>query len=162
MIALSKLLTLDIIKNLAKANLLKLTVNGISMCPLIQPGDIVSIATSESYETPDILLYPYKNEGLLLHRLLKVNNRLFCKGDNAFRLEDICAEDVIGKVVELQRNGEKIYLPAIDRRAIALSLQISEDFHKGRYDKNLAMQQKSYQLFAAYLRKLSHEENDKK
>lgn len=162
MIILNEILTQDIIRRLAKANVLNLTVSGISMLPLIQPGDIVSIATSENYEAPDILLYPYKNEGLLLHRLLKVNNRLFCKGDNAFRLEDICAEDVIGKVVELQRNGKRIHLPAIDRQAIALSLQISEDFHKGRYDKNLAMQQKSYQLFASYLRNLSHEENDKK
>ena len=80
---LNDILTPDILRKLAKVNILKFTVRGISMCPLIQPDDIVEIAASEKYEPPDILLYPYKEEGLLLHRLIKVDERLFCKGDNA-------------------------------------------------------------------------------
>ena len=57
---LNDILTPDILRKLAKVNILKFTVRGISMCPLIQPDDIVEI------EPPDILLYPYKEEGLYL------------------------------------------------------------------------------------------------
>ena len=103
---LNDILTPDILRKLAKVNILKFTVRGISMCPLIQPDDIVEIAASEKYEPPDILLYPYKEEGLLLHRLIKVDERLFCKGDNAFRLEDICQKEVIGRLL-VYREMEK-------------------------------------------------------
>lgn len=124
MITLNKILTPQIIREIVKVNTLRLTVNGISMCPLILPGDIVVISASKEYKPSDILLYPYKNEGLLLHRLLKVNERLFCKGDNAFRMEDISIDDVIGKVIGLQRNGKTLPLPIIDEAAIELSMQI--------------------------------------
>ena len=159
---LNDILTPDILRKLAKVNILKFTVRGISMCPLIQPDDIVEIAASEKYEPSDILLYPYKEEGLLLHRLIKVDERLFCKGDNAFRLEDICQKEVIGKVVGLQRNGKKICIPAVNEQALALSFQISEDFRKGKYDKNIVVQQDAYLTFSAYLRKLNNDEDNKK
>ena len=65
-----------------------LTVEGTSMLPILHPGDIVNVCVKENYSVGDILVFFYKEDALLVHRLLKVENgRYFCKGDHAFRLD---------------------------------------------------------------------------
>ncbi len=68
----------------------KLTIEGTSMLPVLHPGNCISICAKEDYIVGDILVFFYKNDTLLVHRLLKIENgRYFCKGDNSFRLEDV-------------------------------------------------------------------------
>ena len=56
-----------------------LTVGGVSMMPVLRHGQTVSIHRPKHYAVGDIFVYEYKNEGLLAHRLLKIENgRYFC------------------------------------------------------------------------------------
>ena len=47
----------------------ELTVAGVSMQPTLRAGDIVTLAACEAYSPGDIIVFSYKNEGLLIHRL---------------------------------------------------------------------------------------------
>lgn len=84
-----------------------ITVEGISMLPTLQEGDTILISKSQNYELGDILVFAYPTEELLVHRLIqKTENTLYCKGDNAFRLEEVSPNQVYGKVVMV--NGLEI------------------------------------------------------
>ncbi|MFR5073747.1 MAG: S24/S26 family peptidase, partial [Bianqueaceae bacterium] len=75
------------------------SVSGSSMEPVLYEGEHVEVLPQVAYEVGDILVYYYKQEGLLVHRLLKIqDNRYFCKGDNALRLEDVEREAIVGAV----------------------------------------------------------------
>lgn len=77
-----------------------LTIGGVSMMPVLRHGQTVTVFRPEHYAVGDVLVYEYKNEGLLAHRLLKIENgRYFCKGDNSFRLEDVTAVQILGKII---------------------------------------------------------------
>lgn len=78
----------------------ELRVDGISMLPILHPGDSIKVCAKDEYTVGDILVFFYKDDSLLVHRLLKVENgRYFCKGDNAFRLEDIEKQNIVGAVM---------------------------------------------------------------
>lgn len=80
-------------------SLLEFIIEGTSMFPIIHPGDIVNVYAKREYSVGDILAFFYRDEKVLVHRLLKIKNeRYFCKGDNAFRLEIISKNDIIGAV----------------------------------------------------------------
>jgi len=67
-----------------------LTVSGDSMLPVLSDGDVVTLKKEDQYKLGDILVYPYKEGMLLIHRLLLIDNcRYYCKGDNSLRLEDV-------------------------------------------------------------------------
>lgn len=67
--------------------------------------------SGSAYEIGSILVYLYKSEGILTHRLLQIENkRYYCKGDSSFRLEDIDYESILGKIVKVIRNNNIISL----------------------------------------------------
>lgn len=77
-----------------------LIVSGISMCPVLCNGDKIVVCSKEVYENGDILVFVYKENEILAHRLLYTDGSCFlCKGDNAFRTEIISKEQIIGAVV---------------------------------------------------------------
>lgn len=79
----------------------QIKAKGVSMYPeIVNNADIV-IEKSSPNSIGDILVYNYKDEGLLVHRLLATNPTYICKGDNAFRIESILPSDVIGKVISV-------------------------------------------------------------
>jgi len=78
----------------------EIIVNGTSMQPILSHGQKITICGRDEYSVGDILVFFYKNDSLLVHRLLKIHNeRYFCKGDNSFRLEDIERENIVGAVI---------------------------------------------------------------
>lgn len=78
----------------------ELTVDGVSMLPVLHPGDSITICAKDEYSVGDIVVFFYKNDELLVHRLLKIDKgRYFCKGDNSFRLEDVDSSALIGSVL---------------------------------------------------------------
>lgn len=79
----------------------QIKAKGVSMYPEISNNADIVIEKSSQYSVGDILVYNYKDEGLLVHRLLTTNPTYICKGDNAFRLESILLSDIIGKVVSV-------------------------------------------------------------
>lgn len=131
----------------------QIAVTGISMQPTLQEEDIVTIKPCTTYEIGDILVYPYKDEGLLIHRLLRKDSRCYCKGDNAFRLEDIPPESIIGKVVSVNTHP----LAPWPAWKIALSYAVNRQFFRCHYNILSTKQTDIYKLYAdLILRKGDH------
>ena len=107
-----------------------ITVTGVSMEPSLYATEVVTIRRAESYEVGDILVFLYKNNELLIHRLLRIKDkRYFCKGDNAFRLEDVEHEQIFGKVVKV--NGKD--LSSVAPCHIELSYMVNRVFRQNGY-----------------------------
>lgn len=125
-----------------------LKVSGMSMWPTIIDGDIIKIESCELYENGDILVFDYKNEGILVHRLLYIiNDRFFCKGDNSFRIEDIERTKIIGKVVLCNDTVLKGPL----KYQVELSKKVNEIFCKYGYDANYTMNTPLFRFYMQYL-----------
>ena len=131
----------------------ELTVTGTSMEPTLIEGDLITIIKCNNYTIGDILVFDYKNEGLLVHRLLKTSIRYFCKGDNSFRLEDMPAEKIIGKVTAV--NG--VPIAVWQKWKMDLSYAVNRSFVKSKYDITNTMQTDIYKLYSALI--LGKEEN---
>ena len=131
----------------------ELTVTGTSMEPTLIEGDLITIIKCNNYTIGDILVFSYKNEGLLVHRLLKTSIRYFCKGDNSFRLEDMPAEKIIGKVTAV--NG--VPIAVWQKWKMDLSYAVNRSFVKSKYDITNTMQTDIYKLYSALI--LGKEEN---
>ena len=116
--------------NLRSGRDITISVTGVSMNPTLYDGDRVTVLRADHYDIGDILVFFYKGE-LLIHRLIKKENeRYFCKGDNAFRLEDLTIDDIFGKVI-LQNQQPIIESP---KWLPELSYLVNRTFRKCGYD----------------------------
>lgn len=120
----------------------ELTVDGTSMLPILHPGESIEVCTKDNYSIGDILVFFYKEDTLLVHRLLKIGNgRYFCKGDNSFRLEDIEKKDIIGAVlITSDVNNTPEF--------IAASYSINRIFRKCGYNAEITMTTPEYSQYA--------------
>ena len=85
---------------------LELTAWGDSMLPVIRPKDIVTLERREKYAVGDVLVFQYNDTDLIMHRLLdKDGDSLICKGDNSFRMERLCGNQVIGRVCRINEKA---------------------------------------------------------
>lgn len=75
---------------------LKLRVEGRSMEPTIQNGELINVISPMEINIGDILLYQRRYD-LLLHRVIEKEPMLCMKGDNENFQEYIDTESVIGK-----------------------------------------------------------------
>ena len=129
--------------NLRTGRDMTIAVTGVSMNPTMWEGDRVTVKKSDSYAVGDILVFVYKGE-LLIHRLLKIENgRYFCKGDNAFRLEDMQIDQIAGKVILL---NEKPLAP-LPEALLTLSYLVSRTFRKRAYDIEQTKQSGIYRFY---------------
>lgn len=127
-----------------------ITVTGISMEPTLHAADVVTVRRAEAYEAGDILVFLYKNNELLIHRLLRIKDeKYFCKGDNAFRLEDVTPEQIFGKVVKV--NGEA--LPPATAQHIELSYMVNRTFRKNGYRVEETKKSGIYRFYQKYINK---------
>lgn len=131
----------------------EITVMGISMNPTLFEGDKVIIKKSNEYRIGDIIVFNYKNEGILIHRLLKYDGRYFCKGDNAFRLEDIEYNQIIGKAVLVNN----ITIQPWDDWKVRLSYSLNREFVKLRYNMDKVKKSNIYRIYSVLI--LRKEEN---
>lgn len=84
----------------------EVAVQGSSMEPRLRHGDYALIVPQNQYRIGDIVLFPHLQEGLLLHRIVKIDElNYFCKGDNAFRLERVTKDCIIGCVRSVRRGS---------------------------------------------------------
>ena len=112
-----------------------LTVTGYSMNPTLYESDITTIVPSEICEIGDIVVFVYNQNELLVHRLLeKKGDVYYCKGDNALRIEKISIEQIIGKVIDINRDGQRIPLLPCSDKFFALSKAVNKEFFKCRYN----------------------------
>lgn len=122
----------------------RLTVAGKSMNPTLLEGDVVTIKQCDDYHKGDIVVFRYKDEGVLIHRLIKHTDRYFCKGDNSYRLEDITFDQIIGKVVLINTSS---VLPWDDWK-IELSYLVNREFVRLRYDVSKVLKTNIYKLYS--------------
>ena len=131
----------------------EITVMGISMNPTLLEGDKVIIKKSSEYRIGDIIVFNYKNEGILIHRLLKYDGRYFCKGDNALRLEDIEYNQIIGKAVLVNNTTIQPW----DDWKVRLSYSLNREFVKLRYNMDKIKKSNIYRIYSVLI--LRKEEN---
>lgn len=121
-----------------------ISVVGVSMHPTLYENDIITIKAFHDYDVGDILVFTYKTDELLVHRLLKKrDNRYFCKGDNSFRLEDITTDHIVGKVIRLNH----VDVQPCSQRLITLSYLVNRAFIKCRYDIEKTKGTQIYKLY---------------
>ena len=132
-----------------------ISVEGVSMRPLIKEGDIISIMSQSEYGLGDVVLFSYKTDGFLLHRILKIEDgRYFCKGDNSFRLEDICKDEIVGKAISC--NGMPI--STLNKDLIEMSYKVHDEFRRNGYSRNKVVNSKVYVDFQCRLKQFKVEE----
>ncbi len=116
-------------------SMLRVFVTGTSMYPALFPSDSVIVAQSEAYPLGSILVFSYKTEGYLIHRLLRIaKKRYYCKGDNSFRLEDVDEDQILGRVVFVKRMGQTFVPTEVDNKFIDMSLKIYREFVLSGYN----------------------------
>ena len=123
-------------------------VEGTSMEPTMVSGDIVSIQPQDVYLPGDIIVFTYKNDCLLIHRLLKIeNDRYFCKGDNSFRLEDISVDQILGKAI--RSNG--LPIQRWNNELINLSYLVNRTFRNYGYNSDKTKESGIYRFYQRYV-----------
>lgn len=126
-----------------------ITVQGISMYPVLHENDKVVVVYRESYNIGDVVVFDYDEPSLVIHRvLMKTSNQYVCKGDNTFRLEQIEKNRVLGKVKYIVRNDSLLTLPILDNNFIGRSLDVYREYKKNDFNKRLTKQSKVYRDFA--------------
>jgi len=112
---------------------------GWSMRPYIQDGDFVTVSPLDDIPVKrgDVVLYATAENRLIVHRIIKKYNKngstaFLIKGDATFGSpESINVQNVLGKVVETERNGRKRRLGSRRYQIINLILsRISPFSHK--------------------------------
>ena len=135
-------------KGLDATHNIQFTVNGTSMLPCLQNGDSVNIKRFDIYDIGDILVFNYSNVGLLIHRLIKIDNsKFYFKGDNTFHLECVLADQILGKVIHIKRNDNFITLPSVNSDFIELSLKVNDLYKYYNYDYKKIIKNNIYLIF---------------
>ncbi len=107
---------LELSKNIfRKGKSIRFQAKGWSMRPFIRDGDIIVVSPIEnsSIKTGDVVFYLTTENKVMVHRVIrkhKKGNRMimFIKGDATFSSpEKVEMQDVLGKIVEVERNGQK-------------------------------------------------------
>ena len=90
---------------------------------------------------------------MLAHRYVGViDKRLLCKGDNAFRLEDIEEGAVLGKVDSVDYNGKTYHLPYFPESLAQMSKEIGKLFRKNKYDVSITKTEPLYKQFSVAMK----------
>lgn len=133
----------------------KITVTGVSMKPILFEGDVITVKPSEIYKVGDLIVYKYKDQFLLVHRILFIRDeKYYCKGDNSYRLEEVKNEQVIGKVEVLYRDNQKMEMPIFTDELIELSLKVNRIFCKFNFNIEETKKTISYMKYSRLLNRL--------
>lgn len=148
----------DIIKRIFSTQLSKriqTVVKGDSMIPEMLPNDQVILEQCQLYDIGEIIVYHYLDEGILVHRILDYQNGLYyCKGDNAFRVEKVPPNTIIGKVINLIRNNQIIELQKKDLNFINLSYQINKLLIENNGNREMVTESSLYkEYYSKYIKK---------
>ena len=99
---------------------MRFRAGGGSMWPTIRPGEAITVEPATEVRLKDIVLYRTER-GVIGHRVVGIENRngervLLARGDADFGAgEPVAAEQILGKVVTVEREGCSIDLES--RRA---------------------------------------------
>ena len=122
---------------------IKIRISGNSMTPILLDNEVVSIKKKSNYIPGDILIFRYKMNVLLAHRLLAIeNNQYYCKGDNSFRIENVNYDQIVGVVlIDNDKNNNPEF--------INFSIKIGRLFRKCKYNRDLIIATEEYKSYSA-------------
>lgn len=92
----------------------QVTVEGVSMLPLLRSGDVVEIVPAGSVRVGDIVLYE-SDSGFVLHRVVKLNGPdiIAVLGDHSRIEEEVDPTAVVGRAVGVNgKDGFKLGFPS--------------------------------------------------
>jgi len=100
-----------------KGKSIRFQAKGWSMRPFVRDGDFIVVSPIENYsiKTGDVVFYLTPENKVIVHRVIKKykkdkDNRItiFIKGDATFSSpEKVEMQNVLGKVIAVERNGRK-------------------------------------------------------
>lgn len=100
-----------------KGKSIRFQAKGWSMRPFIRDGDFITVSPIEnsSIKTGDVVFYLTTENKVIVHRVIKKYKKdkdkriiMFIKGDATFSSpEKVEMQNVLGKVVAVERNGRK-------------------------------------------------------
>nr|WP_321408336.1 S26 family signal peptidase [uncultured Carboxylicivirga sp.] len=84
----------------------EIQAHGISMFPLLLPGDKLKISPEGNYTKGDIIVFK-GTETLIAHRIITISDtKVMCKGDSLFSADPILSQqDILGKVIGRTRKN---------------------------------------------------------
>jgi hypothetical protein len=104
----------------------RLRAQGTSMLPAICPGDEVEIQSCESGECAFGDVVAFSRDGrLFVHRVIGRDSggNLLTQGDALLAPDaPVCAEEYLGKVTDVQRNGQAVLMKTSWRQRAAAAL----------------------------------------
>jgi len=103
---------------LQSGNSLRFTAHGYSMAPFICDGDVITIepVPAETLKVGDVIFYHTGGEVCVAHRIVGRHKEgdeiiLRIRGDSSLRYDEkIRSDQIMGKVVEVQREERVIHL----------------------------------------------------
>ncbi len=80
---------------------------GISMFPILLPGDVLTIHPETYYQTGDIVVFKGAST-LIAHRIIKIkDSTITCKGDSMIATDQPLKQSaILGKVIARNRKGK--------------------------------------------------------
>ena len=124
-------------------------VIGNSMFPTIKSGECVHVLTGSDLQLyiGDIVVFRYRNEGFLIHRLmLKHEQTYYCKGDNSIGMEMVDEESIIG-VVKIQND----FLRTQEFMTASLKIAELSNLHKRNHSSSFRNSMEFKQYWNKYL-----------
>ncbi|MBE6712629.1 MAG: hypothetical protein E7580_03790 [Ruminococcaceae bacterium] len=120
-------------ETLARGDRFSFCAFGVSMLPYIRNGkDVVTLGpVTDEYKPFDIIFYRRESGQFVLHRIVRVcsDGTFDLCGDNQFRIEKgIKREQIIAKLVGLERNGKNIDLSSAMTRIWCFFLPVRRFF----------------------------------
>lgn len=100
---------------------LKIRARGASMLPFLLDGDIALVAPAHGQEirVGDVICYEASPGSLLLHRVIKRDGDRFVARGDALRFTDvILRNEVLGKVLTIERHGRVRRLDTREARGL--------------------------------------------
>jgi signal peptidase I len=109
-------------------NSLRFRAHGESMNPFIRNGDILEVqpVSGDTCRRGDVLLCKFEGQRIVAHRVISIQGgkgqrSLVMKGDSALCKDGITNyEQVLGRVVSLEREGKEIRIDSTKHRLSAL------------------------------------------
>ncbi len=99
-------------QEIARGEMLCLTITGASMMPILRPGDMLIVQPVEGAPSPGEIVVAQRDHDWITHRLMRVEAQwCFLRGDNARSLDEpIALADVVGRVTAIERAGHTLDL----------------------------------------------------
>jgi len=145
---------------LGKGTSIRFQAKGFSMRPFIQDGDFITVSPVEnsSVRIGDVVFYSTAENNTIVHRIIKKykkNGRmtLVIKGDASFGSpEKVDMQNVLGKVVAIERNGRGEKLDTKLHRIIGLFFAGISPFSRWVYPIGSRVKHKGRRLLGIILR----------